>query len=73
MPITYDPAAGAACIHRTGTPLPAGRTTPQAATPPGTSGFAALDRKDRRLVSIEIPDASTRRHPHLPDQAEILR
>jgi hypothetical protein len=73
VPITYDPAADAACIHLTGTPLSAGRTTLQAATPPGTSGFVAPDWKDGRLVSIEILDASTRLHPDLLDQAEILR
>ena len=70
MRITYDPAADAACIHLTSGPLTPGRTTLQAPTPPGTSGFIALDRKDGRLAGIEILDASTRLHPDLLDQAE---
>ena len=71
MRITYDPAAGAACIHLTGDPLTPGRITIQASTPPGTEGFVALDWKDDRLVGIEILDASTRLHHDLLDQAEI--
>ena len=70
MRITYDPAADAVYIHLTGQPLTAGRTTLQAPTPAGTSGFIALDWKDGRLVGIEILDASTRLHPDLLDQAE---
>jgi uncharacterized protein YuzE len=69
--ITYDPAADAACIYLTGDPLTPGRTTIQASTPPGTSGFIALDWKDDRLVGIEILDASARLHHDLPGQAEI--
>jgi uncharacterized protein YuzE len=69
--ITYDPAADAACIHLTGQPLAPGRTTLQAPTPPGASGFVALDWKDGRLVGIEILDATTRLHHDLPGQAEI--
>ena len=70
MRITYDPAADAACIHLTSGPLTPGRTTLQAPTPPGTSGFIALDRKDGRLAGIEILHASTRLHHDLLDQAE---
>jgi uncharacterized protein YuzE len=69
--ITYNPAADAACIHLTSDPLAPGRTTLQALTPPGTSGFIALDWKDGRLVGIEIPGASTRLPHDLLDQAEI--
>ena len=71
MRITYDPAADAVYIHLTGDPLPPGRTTIQASTPPGTEGFIALDWKDHRLVGIEILDASTRLHHDLIEQAEI--
>jgi len=69
--ITYDPAADAVYIHLTSDPLAPGRTTLQAPTPPGTSGFIALDWKDDRLVGIEILDASTRLHHDLLDQAEV--
>jgi transposase len=69
--ITYDPAANAACIHLTSDPLSPGRTTLQAPTPPGTSGFIALDWKDDRLVGIEILDASARLHHDLLEEAEI--
>jgi uncharacterized protein YuzE len=68
--ITYDPAADAACIYLTSDPLPPGRITLQAPTPPGTDGFIALDWKDGRLVGIEVLDASTRLHYDLLDQAE---
>ena len=70
MRITYAPAVGAVCIYLTGDPLTPGRTTLQAPTPPGTSGFIALDWKDGRLVGIEILDASTRLPHDLLDQAE---
>jgi hypothetical protein len=53
--ITYNPAADAVCIHLTSDPLAPGRTTLQAPTSPGTSGFIALDWKDDRLAGIEIP------------------
>ena len=65
MRITDDPAADAVYIHLTSDPLAPGRTTLQAPTPPGTSGFIALDWKDDRLVGIEILDASTRFHHDL--------
>ncbi len=71
MRITYDPAADAVYIHLTGNPLEPGRITLQAPTPPGTSGFIALDWEDDRLVGIEILDASTRLHPDLLEEAEI--
>ena len=71
MRITYGPAADAVYIHLTGVPLAPRRTTLQAPTPPGTSGFIALDWKDGRLVGIEILDASTRLCHDLLDQAEI--
>jgi uncharacterized protein YuzE len=70
--ITYDPAADAVYIHLTGDPLAPGRTTIQAGPPPGISGFIALDWKDDRLVGIEILDASSRLHPDLLEEAEIL-
>jgi len=69
--ITYDPAAGAACVHLTGQPLAPGRTTIQASMPSGTGGFVALDWKDGRLTGIEIPGASTRLCHDLLEQAEI--
>jgi len=53
-------------------PPPPGRTTTQTATPPGTSGFIALDWKDDRLVGIEILDASSRLHHDLFAEAEII-
>ena len=71
MRITYDPAADAVYIHLTSGPLTPGRTTLQAPTPPGTTGFIALDWKDGRLVGIEILDASTRLHHDLLEEAEI--
>jgi hypothetical protein len=70
--ITYDPAAGAACIHLTGQPLPPGRTTIQASPPPGVEAFAALDWKGDRLAGLEILDASSRLHQDLLDQAENI-
>ena len=70
MRITDHPAADAVYIHLTSDPLALGRTTPQAPTLPGTTGFIALDWKDDRLVGIEIPDASTRLRHDLLEQAE---
>jgi uncharacterized protein YuzE len=70
--ITYDPAADAVYIYLTGDPLAPGRTTIQAFLPAGISGFIALDWKDDRLVGIEILDASSRLHPDLLQEAEIL-
>ena len=72
MRITCNAAADAVYIHLTGAPLPPGRTTIQAGTPAGTSGFIALDWKDGRLVGLEILDASSRLHPDFLDQAEII-
>jgi uncharacterized protein YuzE len=69
--ITYDPAADAAYIYLTGDPLRPGRTTIHALTPPGTSGFIALDWKGHHLVGIEILDASARLHHDLLEEAEI--
>jgi hypothetical protein len=69
--ITYDPAAGAVYIHRTGAPLPPGRTTIQAGNPPGTQAFVALDWNDDRLVGLEVLGASSRLPPDLLDQADI--
>ena len=69
--ITCDPAADAVYIYLTSDPLTAGRTTLQAPTPPGITGFIALDWKDDRLVGIEILDASTRLPPDIVEQAEI--
>jgi uncharacterized protein YuzE len=70
--ITYNPAADAIYIHLTGQPLPPGRTTIQASTPPGVDAFVALDWKGDRLVGLEILDASSRLHQDLLDQAEII-
>jgi hypothetical protein len=70
--ITYDPAAGAACIHLTGQPLTPGRTTIQASTPPGAGAFVAPGWKGDRLVGLEIPGASSRLPHDLPGQAEII-
>jgi uncharacterized protein YuzE len=70
--ITYDPAADAVYIHLTGQPLTPGRTTIQASPPPGAGAFVALDWKGDRLVGLEIPGASSRLHPDLPGQAEII-
>ncbi len=49
-----------------------GRTTIPATPPESGPAFVALDWKDVRLVGIEILDASTRLHPDLLEQAEIL-
>ena len=72
MRITYDAAADAVYIYLTGEPLTPGRTTIQAGTPPAAGGFIALDWKDDRLVGIEILDTSSRLHPDLLEEAEIL-
>jgi hypothetical protein len=39
---------------------------------PPRQAFIVLDWKDHRLVGIEILDASSRLHPDLLDEAEIL-
>jgi uncharacterized protein YuzE len=70
--ITHDAAADAIYIHLTGQPLTPGRTTIQASPPPGVEAFVALDWKGDRLVGLEILDASSRLHPDLLDQAEII-
>ncbi len=72
MRITYDPDADAACIYLTGERLSRGRTTIPAAPPEGVQAFIALDWKGDRLVGIEILDASSRLHPDLLEEAEIL-
>ncbi len=72
MRITYDATADAVYIYLTGQPLSPGRTTLQAGTPPAIDGFIALDWKYGRLVGIEVLDASSRLHPDLLDEAEIL-
>ncbi len=72
MRITYDPAADAVYIHLTGQPLTPGRTTIQASAPPGVEAFVALDWKGDRLIGLEILDASSRLHPDLLNEAEII-
>ena len=70
--ITYDPAADAAYIYLTGQRLARGRTSIPADPPEGVQAFMVLDWKDDRLVGIEVLDASTRLHPDLLGEAEIL-
>lgn len=72
MRIAYDPAADAAYLYLTGQRLSRGRTSIPATTPEGVQAFVVLDWKDDRLVGIEILDASTRLHPDLLEEAEIL-
>ena len=72
MRITYDPAADAVYIHLTGERLTRGRTSIPATPPEGIRAFVVLDWKDDRLVGIEILDASSRVHPDLLEEAEIL-
>ena len=72
MRITYDPAADAAYIYLTGQRLARGRTSIPADPPEGVQAFMVLDWKDDRLVGIEVLDASTRLHPDLLGEAEIL-
>lgn len=72
MRITYDPAADAAYVYLTGERLTRGRTSIPATPPEGVQAFIVLDWKDDRLVGIEILDASTRLHPDLLEEAEIL-
>jgi hypothetical protein len=70
--ITYNPAAGAACLHLTGQPLTPGRTTIQASPPPGAEAFVAPGWTGDHLAGLEIPGASSRLHHDLPGQAEII-
>ena len=70
--ITYDPAADAACIYLTGQRLAPGRTSIPADPPEGVQAFIVLHWKDDRLVGLEVLDASTRLHPDLLGEAEIL-
>jgi len=70
--ITYDPAADAAYIYLTGQRLARGRTSIPADPLEGVQAFMVLDWKDDRLVGIEVLDASTRLHPDLLGEAEIL-
>ena len=72
MRIPCDPAAGAACICLTGERIARGRTSIPAAPPEGIRAFVVLDWKDDRLAGTGIPGASTRLHPDLPGEAEIL-
>jgi len=70
--ITYDAAADAAYIYLTGERLTRGCTSIPATPPEGVQAFVVLDWKDDRLVGIEILDASSRLHPDLLEEAEIL-
>jgi uncharacterized protein YuzE len=70
--ITYDPAADAAYVYLTGERLTRGRTSIPADPPEGVQAFVVLDWKGDRLVGIEILDASSRLHPDLLEEAEIL-
>lgn len=72
MRITYDPAADAAYLYLTGEQLTRGRTSIPADPPEGVRAFVVLDLKDDRLVGTGIPGASSRLHPGLLDEAEIL-
>jgi hypothetical protein len=45
---------------------------PAADPPEGVRAFVVLDWKDDRLVGIEVLDASSRLHPDLLEEAEIL-
>jgi hypothetical protein len=70
--ITCDPAADAACACLTGERLARGRTSIPADPPEGVRAFVVLDWKDDRLVGTGILDASSRLHPDLLEEAEIL-
>jgi uncharacterized protein YuzE len=70
--ITCDPAADAAYIYLTGERLTRGRASIPAAPLEGVRAFVVLDWKDDRLVGTGILDASSRLHPDLLEEAEIL-
>ena len=72
MRITCDPAAGAAYACLAGERLARGRASIPAAPPEGVRAFVVLDWKDDRLVGTGILDASSRLHPDLLDEAELL-
>jgi uncharacterized protein YuzE len=65
-------AADAAYIYLTGERLTRGRTSIAATPPEGVQAFVVLDWKEDRVIGIEILDASSRLHPGLLDEAEIL-
>ena len=70
--LARESAADAAYIYLTGERLTRGRTSIPATPPDGVRAFVVLDWKDDRLVGIEILDASSRLHPDLLEEAEIL-
>jgi uncharacterized protein YuzE len=72
MRITYHRGADAIYIHLTDDPPPGPNATTKADTPPGVTGFVALDWNNGRLVGIEILDASSRCHHDLLEQAEHI-
>lgn len=70
--ITYDREGDAAYLYLTEPPLPAGRVTTRAGSPPGLSAFIVLDWRDDHLVGIEVLDASAILPADLLAQAQII-
>jgi uncharacterized protein YuzE len=66
MRITWDRTADAAYVSLTSTELTPGRDTVD------VGGSVLLDRKDGKLVGVEILNASAQLHPDLLAEAEIL-
>ena len=66
MRITWDRTADAAYLYLTVTELTSGRDTVE------VDGSVLLDRKDGKLVGIEVLSASTLLHADLLAEAEIL-